>query len=53
MYEIINKNIKFGYDAFYVLCTYYRRIKDFSVMNDLIKEHMNFQTHITFYHIRI
>lgn len=53
MYEIMNKNIKFGYDAFYVLCTYYRRIKDFSVMNDLIIEHMNFQTHITFNHIRI
>lgn len=53
IYDIMDNDTVWGYEAFYVLCTYYRRNKDFYFMNDLIVNHQKFKNHLTFNHIQI
>lgn len=44
---------EWAYESFYVLCTFYRRNKDFTFMNALIQEHPEFSNHLTYNHILI
>ena len=53
IYDIMDNDTVWGYEAFYVLCTYYRRNKDFYFMNDLIVNHQKFKNHLTFNHKQI
>lgn len=40
-----------AFDAFFCLCTMYRRNRDYSLMNDLIRSHPQFEKHPLYRHI--
>lgn len=42
-----------AYEAFYLLCSYYRRNKDYALMNDLLQKHKEFENHLTYNHLII
>lgn len=50
---MISSDDEWGYEAFYLLCSYYRRNKDYVFMNDLIQRNRKFENHLTYNHILV